>query len=79
MIEYSEALTTMKDGQCFITIENLMDKPITINQNCKVVEIVKNFEAELKDAGWIPFGEKLSMTKRKKLVRLIQASFDVSE
>jgi hypothetical protein len=71
MIEYSEALTTVKDSRCFITIGNLMNKPITINQNCKVVEVVENFEAELKDMGWIRFGEKLSVTKRKKLVRLI--------
>jgi hypothetical protein len=36
-----------------------------------VVEVVENFEEELKDTGQIRFGEKLSVTKRKKLVRLI--------
>jgi hypothetical protein len=71
MIEYSEALTTVKDGQCFITIGNLTDEPITINQNCEVIEVVENFEEELKDTGRIQFREKLSVTKRKKLVRLI--------
>jgi hypothetical protein len=71
MMEYSEALTTVKDGRGFITIGNLTDEPITINQNCEVVEVVENFEEELKDAGRIRFGEKLSVTKRKKLVRLI--------
>jgi hypothetical protein len=43
MMNYLEALVSVKDGCCFINIGNLTDEPITINQNCKVVEVVENW------------------------------------
>jgi hypothetical protein len=71
-MEYSEALTTVKDGRAWVTIGNLSEEPVTLNKNCEVVEPIENFEEQIVDAGRINFGKNLTVSKRQKLGKLIQ-------